>query len=347
MALVYWLALWFRRLLVLSVLFLLGLGAPIAYTETVCRPDPAAAARAPSATVDAAGRAFAELPGGVVAAAEHSYAATVASGDPQDFNYVAPVLTYWKAACAAVEGGSTEAGATGDAKLAIYGEGAAFTSRMLIKGAYEQTIGRIAVMIRGDERTPLDRLSATQAADFAASITDNGAPSWDYAAASQALIDARTDAPRDWERMIALNLEYRTRGFFRSIVHLPALPQTPATLRAVVTGLDLGVLQDIAAVSVVGPRNDGYQIETAAGAAAIAPLLAIAQAGGMITDLAGAHEVLLLVSAPDNADLGALVRMPRAGGGSAHVLDLPVAELSPALLRLDHDKLRPERLLGN
>lgn len=346
MILVYWAALWFRRMVILSILFLLGVGAPIAYTEMTCRP-PASAARAAPTTLDTAGRAYAELPLYIVARAEEGYAATLAAGAPHDFDFVAPLRSYWNATCAAVRGGAGEGGLTGPAKLSIYGEGAAFTARMISKAAYEETLGRAATMIRGDDPAPLDTLSADQAAAFAASIADDAAPRWDHYAAAQALIDARGDAPRDWERMIALNLEYRVRGFFRDLVRLPALPEAPPTLRAVVTGIDQAALQAIPAVSVVGPRSTGFQIETAAGADAVAPLTAIARAGGIITDIAGAGGVLVLVQSPDQADLGALVRLPRPDGGSAQVLQVPVAELSPALLRFGEGGTRVERLLGN
>lgn len=343
--LLLWLAVWLRRAVILSVLFVLGLGAPIAWTEATCRP-PGASARAASAPLAAAGRAWAELPAEVAKRSEAALAAAVEAGDPHDFAFLPPLKAYWQAACAAVQGARAEGGLTREARLAIHGAGAAFTARLVTKAAYEETLGRIATIVRGEERAPLDGLSAEQGRGFAAAVATGSPAAWDHASAADALIAAHTHAPRDWERMIALNLEYRTRGFFRGLVRLPALPEPPAMLRAVVTGLDAGALEAIADISVVGPRSAGFQIETGAGPAAVAPLIAIARAGGNITDIAGASEVLVLATAPAGADPAALVDLPQPGAG-VQILALPVAELAPALLRLTEGGARVERLLGN
>jgi hypothetical protein len=347
MRLVLWLAVWLRRLVLLAILSVIGLGAPIAYTEYSCRAPAPAEGRAPPTTLDSAGRAYAALPGYAVARAEEDYAASVASGDPHEFAFVPAVMGFWNAACATVRGADANGGLPTDAKIAIYGEGAGFTAAFLAKAAYEETLGRAATMVRGEDRAPLDDLSAEQAAAFARAVAGPPGTKWDYAAAAGELIDQRGDSPRDWERMIALNIEYRARSALGNVVSLPELPQAPAMLRAVVTGLDLAALQAIPAVSVAGPRSEGVQIETAGGADAVAPLTAIARAGGTIADIAGADEVLVLVDSPSEDDLGALVVLPNPGGGSRQVLALPVAELAPALLRFAEGPARVERLLGN
>ncbi|MDH3262650.1 MAG: hypothetical protein OEM24_01475 [Paracoccaceae bacterium] len=347
MRLVLWLTVWLRRLVILAILAVIGLGAPIAYTEYSCRAPAQAEGRAPPSTLDSTGRAYAALPGYVVARAHEDYAATLAGGDPHDFGFLPAVMGYWNAACAAVRGADAGGGFPTEAKLAIYSEGAGFTANFLAKAAYEETLGRVATMVRGETRAPLDDLSAEQAAAFASSADGPRGSAWDHAAAARDLIDQRGGSPRDWERMIALNIEYRARGAFRGLARLPELPQAPATLRAVVTGLGQDALLAIPSVSVLGPRSEGFQIETSAGAEAVPPLTAIASAGGTVTDVAGAGQVLLLVSAPSGEDLGALVLLPRPDGGSRQVLALPVAELGPALLRLADGPARVERLLGN
>ncbi len=344
MRLVLWVLLWLRRLVILSILAVIGLGAPIAYTEYSCRAP--AEGRAPPSTLDSAGRAYAALPGYVVARANEDYAATLAASDPHEFSFIPAVTGYWNAACAAVRGADTGAGLPTEAKFAIYGEGAGFTASFVARAAYEETLGRVATLVRGAARAPLDDLAAAQAAAFAQAAAAPGA-AWDYTAAARDLIDQRGNSPRDWERMIALNIDYRTRGAFRSLVSLPDLPEAPARLRAVVTGIGQDTLQSIPAVTVVGPRSEGIQIETASGTEAVAPLTAIARAGGSITDVAGAGQVLLLVRAPSEEDLGALVRLSEPNGDSRQVLALPVTELSPTLLRLADGRARVERLLGN
>ena len=344
MRLMLWFFVWVRRLVILSILAVIGLGAPIAYTEYSCRAPTESVA--PSSTLDSAGRAYAALPGYVAARANEDYATTLAAGDPHEFRFLPALTGYWNAACAAVRGADANGGFPSDAKLAIYGEGAGFTASFVARAAYEETLGRIATLVRGATRAPLDDLSAEQAAAFAQAAAAPGG-AWDHAAAARELIDQRGDSPRDWERMIALNIEYRARGAFRNLVSLPELPPAPGTLRAVVTGVGQDALQAIPAVTVVGPRSEGIQIETASGTEAVAPLTAIARAGGSITDVAGAGQVLLLVRAPSEEDLGALLRLSEPGGGSRQILALPATELAPALLRLADGPARVERLLGN
>ena len=57
---------------------------------------------------------------------------------------------------------------TTDTKLTIYTIGVSFTAELLAKAAYEETLGRIATLIRGAARAPLDDVSAGQARDYAA-----------------------------------------------------------------------------------------------------------------------------------------------------------------------------------
>jgi hypothetical protein len=343
MRLILWLAIWLRRLVLLSIVAVMAFGGAVGWTEYSCGGT--AAGAAPPETLDTAGRGFAALPGYVADRAYESLAATLATDDPHAFGYLPAVWGYWRAACAATEGAAAGGGLPLDARIAIYGEGAGFTLHMLAKAAYEETLGRVATLVRGAERSPLDALSAEQAQAHAAA-TAAGAD-FDYAGAANALIDTRGPAPRDWERMIALNIEYRAHGLLAGLVQLPELPGAPATLRAVVTGASAEALGQVPGVSVVGPRSEGLQIETAAGAAALEPLTAIARAGGTITDIAGAATVLLAVDAPAGEALGARISLPAAEGRERQVLAVPVTDLGPELIRLAEGQARAERLLGN
>ena len=59
-------------------------------------------------------------------------------------------------------------GADWDTRSMIHTIGVSFTTEMVVKAAYEETIGRVTAWLRGPRKTPQDAVVADMAADYAA-----------------------------------------------------------------------------------------------------------------------------------------------------------------------------------
>ena len=99
--------------------------------------------------------------------AYEDYAQVINSGDPHDYGFLRGIGGFWSSLCTL----SRNAVAHGDidwgTKQMVYVIGVSFTAELLLKAAYEETVGRLFASVRGAERAPLDLVSAAQATAYA------------------------------------------------------------------------------------------------------------------------------------------------------------------------------------
>lgn len=348
----YRISLWLRRLVVVALLAGVLLGGPPLYVETQCLggserdgfasilPD---ASRRPEAAT------YLGFPRDYIAQTHAEYAAVAAAGEPHDFAFVPAVAGFWQTLCPLAGEAAARGGFQGETKRETYLLGAGFTAGMLAKAAYEETAGRLMTMARGAERAPLDDLSAEQAAAYAAFLRQVPWHRWNFGGNAAALADANSGAPRDWERMLALNVEYRAKGaaaWLAARVN-PGDGIDALSLRMVVTGAAPEALSEVEGVTVVGPAGEGTEIETARGATLAPTLLALAGAGAEFADIAGNDDILISVLSPQPAFPGALRSMPRQGfGDHRHLLDMKVWSLAARLRQYSEEGVTLEAAYG-
>lgn len=339
---------WLKRALLALLVVLVLLALPILRNEAMCRGTPLPQDHAPivEQTRDES-RTFTTYPEWHIVHAYADYARVIAAGDPHDFGYLQAIGGFWSSLCPLTEMADEHGGFTTESKLTIYTIGVSFTAELAMKAAYEETLGRVATWVRGPDHSPLDRLSARQAAAYAGFLQQTPWYRWDFTADAQALDDAATSAFRDRERRLALGLEYRAKAAYAGAIAgaVAATGQDALTLRAVVTGLTAESLAEITGVTVIQQRPEGIEIETPRYRALTVILQQIAEAGGGMVEIAGNDDILLTAITDGPADLGAIFSFPLQGSDQMrHLIVVKVPGLSARLRDLAASGARLEHI---
>jgi hypothetical protein len=328
----YRVSLWLRRLVLAALLLGVVAFGPALWVEATCI-TPGGGAR----IADAAPPVAASLPGGFarlhVQSAREDYARVLAAGDPHDYDVIPAVAGFWRTLCPLARKASAAGTFDGAARREVYTLGARFTAGTLLRGAYEETAGRLMAMLRGPGRSALDDLAAAQAAQRAAFLRDLPWHQYGYAEDAAALLHAAGGTPRDWERAIALGIGYRAEAALAWAVRraLPGDGIEPLTLRMVVSGAAPQDLAGIGGVTVIGPAPAGIEIELPRLHGLAEALSALAAAGADFTGIGGSDEVLIALDGPA-ALPGALHAYRRQGSGTFR--SLIVARVSGLAARL-------------
>lgn len=328
---------WLRRGLGAMLLGVLALLSPVAFIETACRGtagDDDFQAVLPAEHRRAESRSLLTYPEWHIVHAYDDYARVIATGDPHEYSFLRAIGGFWSALCPLRRQAADHGGVGRDMLLTIHTIGVSFTAELLLKAAYEETVGRVFAALRGAEPAPLDDLSARQAADYARFLQQVPWYRWDFAADADALRAARTDALRDGERAFALGLEYRAKAAYARVIEgaVGQIGADATTMRSIVTGLDAGALARIDGVRVIGPLGDGQQIETPRYRAFTRIMERLAEAGADAQEIAGNDDILLTLTGPAPAP-GALHGFERQGHGDWRSLMLVKVQDLADLLR--------------
>ncbi len=337
---------WVRRGLVALFAALLALLTPVAWTEVNCR---GALVEGGYTSLVAPqwqrpeSRTLMTYPEWHIVHAYEDYAAVIATGAPQDYAFLPAIGQYWGSLCSVTKAAAAHGGADGVARQMDYVIGVSFTAELLAKAAYEETFGRLFTWIRGPARAPLDDLSARQAADYAAFLSQVPWYKWDFAADKSALVGANSGSIRDWERRLALGGEYAVKAQYAKLIGaaVAATGQDELRMRVIVTGLVPEVLARSPDVQLIADRPEGMELETPRYAAFTELARAWAAAGVRFVEIAGNDDILFTAISTAPALPGALGRYPRQGHDDARFLVLvKVADLAAALkdpaLQIEH-----------
>lgn len=328
-----------KRLILGVILLVLVLLAPVAYIETMCRPQGAPVAHEPLVGADwqrAEGRTLLTYPEWHIVHAYADYAEVIRTGDPQDFGFLSAIGGFWSSTCALSAASGPHGGFPWETKQMVYTIGVSFTAELLAKAAYEETLGRLVAALAGG-RAPLDDLSARQAADYAVFLQQTPWYKWDFTRDAAELDAAATPALRDRERRLALGLEYRAKAAYAQVIAaaVAAVGADQLRLRAVVSGLDAGTLAALTEVQVIETLPQGLVIETPRYRAFTRLAGQIAAAGGEFVEIAGNDDILFTTITDQPGAEGAIHSFARQGNpGYRHLVLVPVADLAGVLRAL-------------
>lgn len=326
-----------KRLVLLLVVLILGLLSPVAYIETMCRPEGAVALHDPLVGADwqrAEGRTLLTYPEWHIVHAYADYAEVIRTAAPHDFGFLQAIGGFWSSTCALSQASGPHGGFPWETKQMVYTIGVSFTAELLAKAAYEETVGRLFVALRAADRAPLDDLSARQAADYAVFLQQTPWYKWDFTRDAAELEVAATDALRDRERRFALGLEYRAKAAYAKVIEaaVAAVGADQLRLRAVVSGVPDPVLAALPDVQVIETRPEGVVIETPRYRAFTRLAEQIAADGGSFAEIAGNDDILFTVITPGATFPGAIHSFARQGNpGFRHLVLVPVAQLTDVL----------------
>lgn len=254
---------------------------------------------------------------------------------------------FWASLCSLSKSSGPHGGFPAEFKSTVYTIGVSFTAELLTKALYEETIGRVATLIRGKTRAPLDDLTAQQAARYAQFLRQVPWYEWNFKQDAAVITDRATDAFRDRERRLAVGLEYKVKSAYGEVIAAAVANMEPDALRLrmIVNGLsgaDLALFDD---VDVIATRPEGIEIETPRYRALTGLLMQWAQAGGNFIEIAGNDDILFTVTSEDLHLDEALHSFKRQGyHDSRHLILLPVTQLAEALRGLEKRGLTLEHI---
>ncbi len=329
---------WLRRLVVAVVVLLLCLLFPVGYVEVMCRPVGSSAPYAPLVAAEwqrPEGRTLMTYPEWHIVHAYDDYAAVIARGDPQDFGFVTAVGGFWGALCPLAQESGAHGGFDGDTRQMIYTIGVSFTAEMLMKAAYEETLGRVATWLRGPERALLDDVSARQAADYARFLQQVPWYRWDFDRDRVELSPG--EGFRNAERRLALGLEYRAKAGYARVIAAAVAGMEPDALRmrVILRGLAPEILAQAEDVQVIATRPEGIEVETPRYRAFTDLARLWAAQGADFVEIAGNDDILFTAISPDGPMPGALYAAARQGNpGYRNLMLVRVADLAAELRRL-------------
>lgn len=337
-----------KRILQALVLLVLVLASPVVYVETMCRGD---AVPAPSTALSSETRAeirtLLTYPEWHIVHAYDDYAQVIRDDDPHDFSYLRAIFGYWSSLCTLTTQAAALGEIDGETRQLVHVIGVSFTFEMMMKAAYEETIGRVSTIIRGPQHARLDNLSAQQAAEYAAFLQQVPWYRYDFRADAAALNAVATDSFRDQERAFSLGLEHLARAAYAGVIAeaVAATGFDDLTLQMVVTGLPDGAFTRVDGVRAIARTTAGLEIETPRYRELTHILADWADQGATFVDIAGNDQIMFtaLSDAPEQS--GAMASLARQGyGDTRHLFLVPVTGLADALRGLESRGLRLEHI---
>ncbi len=328
---------WLLRIVLSAAVLIVALILPVAWVEFGCRGDAVEANYAsllPPEHHRAEARTLLTYPEWHIVHAYDDYAQVISTGDPHDFGFFRAVRTYWSSLCALKKQAGAQGGVDSATKQLVYVIGVSFTAELAFKAAYEETLGRVFTVLRGDEHAPLDVLSAAQAADYATFLQQVPWYKWDFQGDIAALDESATDALRDRERRFTLGLEYGAKSAYAGVIASAVAATGPdeLTLRMIVSGRDLGFLTSQEGVTVIGTTETGTEIETIRYRALTKLLNVMAQRGVDVVEIAGNDDIMLTVISDQPTMDGAIFNFARQGYGDyRHLLLVETSDLMDRL----------------
>lgn len=326
------------------LLLVLLVAVPVAGIETLCRAPPVpeqpfASALDPALRRPEA-RSYLSYPEWYIVHAYEDFAGVLRQADESRFDYPASIKGFWTSFCGVNRLTSAHGGSDLESKVMLYVIGLSFTAEMAVKGLYETTLGRIALWVRGAERTPEDRFALRLQEDYARFLQQT--PWYAYPFGAE-LVRFWRETPfgevsrvRSAERRLALSAEWGFKaGYAKLLGAMAGLAPAELSNRSVVLGVDAGDAAADVRIRVVRDLGQGRsEIETPRYRAFTEVVRGLGSRGRRFVEIAGNDDVLVTALVPDGAD-------PAVAGGRA-IFAFPI-QSRPGWRRVGLD-LRVERL---
>ncbi|SFK32189.1 hypothetical protein SAMN04488518_10478 [Pseudovibrio ascidiaceicola] len=286
---------------VLCLVLVIGVGAaaPILYVEQACT-SPQVADNYQSLLEPAhrreEARSFLTYPEWHIVYAYEDYAATLANGMPHDFNYLNAIGSFWSSLCALKSEADTRGAAQFDTKATIYTIGVSFSFEMLMKAAYEETLGRLAAATSTNNASLQDQLEYSVSADYAKFLHQTPWYRFDFEGARQKLNAATTDdGVRSWERWFALNLEWWAKAQYAKAIAtaVDTIGHDELTMQSVISSPGSQDVLSEYDLEVIQQLDDKLIIQTPRYRKFTELVLRLSQDGVMFHEIAGNDDILI------------------------------------------------------
>lgn len=337
---------WLKRAFFALILLVSLLLLPVGYVELACQRPVLADDYQPVITDPdwqrPESRTLMTYPEWHIVHAYDDFAKVISEGDPHEFGYVRSIVDFWTTLCPLAERSAEMGGFNSTSKMTIYTIGVSFSAEMLAKAAYEETLGRLFTVLRGDTRAVTDDIYADQAADYALYLHQTPWYYRDFRADRAALQAAGGDALRDSERRTAIGLEYGAKAMYGDLLEsaVAATGEDETRMRVAVSGLTSETLADLPDVTVVEATDAHIIIETERYRLFTRLAEQIAAAGGDFVEIAGNDDILFTALSDQPTHPEAIFSFARQGyGDNRHLIVVQVVSLADRLRDLGELKL--------
>ena len=307
-------------LVVIAVLIALTVVLPLAYIEGTCRPSSAAATIAAPAVrlpaIDEAGyrrklnNTFFTFPEWYIVYSFEDFGRFLDRASESQFGYLNHIFGFWRSFCTINRAVPATGESLTEVKTMIYIIGISYSVEYAVKGFYENTIGRVFEWIRGEKRTPQDEFGRAVLQDYAAFLYTIPWYKYPFREKLDGLMAISAPTPsslRSWERDFALGAEYFVKIGYASLIQ-KALDaggdDEPRDIMFAVATLPPQVLPSEPRIKPIRVLNAQWQLVQAPRYKALTEILqGLLDQGIGLAEIAGNHDILVTVIAPDAAKL--------------------------------------------
>ena len=303
---------WAKRVAGLLVVVVLLLAAPALWIETMCTTprEPGTLTRAPLVEDQGYARresdSYLTFPEWHIVYAYEDLAGVLRHGDESGFAYGRQIAGFWTSLCRLNRVVTARGPIGSETRIMLYTIGWSFTAELAVKGAYENTVGRLFEWLRGPGKTAEDEFAARETQRYAEFLRQT--PWYEYPFGWRLLAFWRSvpwrgdDLPRKLERRAVVSAEYTTKALYAALIGFAsgaALGEADLEISTVVAGLDRSGAGREPQVTVVRELGAGRTlIRTPRYQAYTDLLVRLARRGVDVVEIAGNHRVLVTVLAP-------------------------------------------------
>ena len=220
---------------------------------------------------------------------------------PSSYHYMRDIKGFWNSLCAMNRASAGRAGT--DAKVMLYTIGISFTAELLVKAAYENTLGRFFEWA-GDHESADDYYSARIQQRYGAFMHETPWYEFPFGRAFAGLwkLEEPYYFVRHWERRIALSAEYGLKAGYAKLIGWASgasLGRDERTLRFVVQGNGGTVTSADARLKVAGTAGSGMTVVEAPRYAQFTDLmLKLSRTNAKLVEISGNDDVFVTVMLP-------------------------------------------------
>ena len=312
---------WLLRIVTgIAILIAVSVLAPLAYIEGTCRPSASAAtSSAPPVALPAINEpgyprkqnnTFFTFPEWYIVYSFEDFARFLDRSSESRFNYLGHILGFWRSFCTINRAVPATGESRFDVKSMIYVIGVSYSAEYAIKGFYENTIGRVTEWIRGATGTPEDDYARAVLQDYAAFLYTVPWYKYPFGEKLHGLMAISAPTPsaiRTWERDFALGAEYFVKIGYAWLIQKAldaSSDDEPRDIMFVVATLPPDTLAKEPRIKPVRILTSEWQLVQAPRYKALTEIIqGLLDLGHGLAEIAGNHEILITVIAPDGAAL--------------------------------------------
>jgi hypothetical protein len=303
-----------------AILVVLAVLVPLAYIEGGCRPTTDIAASSPPGqalpAINEAGyrrkeeNTFFTFPEWYIVYSFEDFGRFLDQSSESHFNYLAHILGFWRSFCTINRAVPATGESLFDVKSMIYVIGVSYSAEYAIKGFYENTIGRIAEWIRGPARTPQDDYARAVLQDYAAFLYTIPWYKYPFGEKLHGLMAISAPTPsrfRTSERDFALGAEYGIKIGYAWLIQKAldaSSDDEPRDIMFVVATLPQQILAKEPRITPIRALTPQWQLVKTPRYKDLTEIVqGLLDRGYGLAEIAGNHEILITVIAPNTAAL--------------------------------------------